>query len=134
MDMSLFKKVEMYSRSALAVTAAPLLYWAYVEKSFSGGVIGFLISLAVYFLVYYLACNALVPGIQEYVGETSYVPDGSEHRAVTPVKSTDDPELNEYINSYRGAKEAVGKLIGLIAFVFVIAVVAGFFNLVSRLT
>lgn len=122
------KKVKAYSNLGMAVTALPLLYFAYEAKSLLGGFFAIAGAGLVYAVIYYVACNILVPDIQKYVGETFYIQEGDSFKPETPVQRTDDPELDEYIDSYRRAKEAVGKIIGLMAFVALVAVVFWIFK------
>lgn len=123
MDKSLLKKAKAYSNLGMVVTALLLIYFAYEAKSLVGGLFAIACSGLVYAVIYYMACNIFVPDIQKHVGETFYLPEGDSFKPETPVQHTNDLELNEYIDSYRRSKEIVGKAIGLMAFIALIAVV-----------
>ncbi len=124
MDKSLLKRAKAYSNFGMIITAIPLLYFAYQAKSLVGGLFAVAGAGLVSAVTYYVACNNLVPDIKNHVGETYYVAEGDSCNPVTPTKRTDDPEINEYIDSYRRAKEAVGKIIGLMLFIALIAIVS----------
>ncbi len=123
MDKSVLKRAKAYSNLGMIITALPLLYFAFQAKSLVGGVFAVAGAGLVSVVTYYVACNNLVPEMKNYLGETYYVAEGDSCNPVTPTKRTDDQEINEYIDSYRRAKEAVGKIIGLILFVALIAIV-----------
>ncbi len=128
MDKSQLKKAKAYSNLGMVVTALPLFYFAYQAKSLIGAVFALAGSGLVSTLTFYMACNTLVPDIKNYVGETFYIPEGDNCKPVTPTQRTDDPEINEYIESYRRSKEAVSKIIGLIAFITLIAIISWVFK------
>lgn len=124
MNKSQLKKAKAYSNLGMVITALPLIYFAYQAKSLVGAVFAIAASGLVSALTFYMACNALVPDIKNYVGETFYIPEGDSCKPVTPIQRTDDSEINEYIESYRRCKEAIGKIIGLLAFMALIALIA----------
>ncbi|MEW5787397.1 MAG: hypothetical protein AB1899_06045 [Pseudomonadota bacterium] len=121
MDKSQLKRAEAIANLAMLATALVLLYFAFQAESLVGGVFALAGSGLVRALTFYMACNTLVPDITKHVGETSYIAEGDSSKPVTPVKRTDGPEINEYIESYRRSKEALGKIIGLIGFIALIA-------------
>lgn len=129
MDKAKLKRAESIARLAMLVTAVVLFYLAYQAESLVGGVFALAGTGTVYALTYYVACNALAPDIEKYVGETFYVQDGEGFEPHTPTGRTDDAEVNERVRTYVKCKEALGKLIGLLAFIVVIAIVFGIFQL-----
>lgn len=128
MDKSQLKKAEAIANLAMLATALVLLYFAFQAESLVGGVFALASAGLVRALAFCMVCNAFVPDITKYVGETFYIAEGDSSKPVTPVKRTDDPEINEYIESYRRSKEAVGKIIGLIGFIALIAAVFWIFK------